>query len=64
MQYVIYKQLFIQSNRTLSKPYCYTSALCEVSVRDQQVTEIDSMRNQNVKVGCIGLGWVAGFCFK
>jgi len=64
MQYVIYRQLFRQSKRTLSKPYCYTSVLFEVSVRDQHVTEINFMRNQNVKVGCIGLGWVVGFCCK
>jgi hypothetical protein len=64
MQYVIYKQLFRQSNRTLGTPYCYASALFEVSVRDQQVTEINFMRNQNVEVGCICLGWAVGFCWK
>jgi len=64
MQYVIYKQLFRQSNRTLSKTYCYPSAPCEVPLRDQHVTEINFMRNQNVKVGCIGSGWVAGFGCK
>jgi len=36
----------------------------QVSVRDQHITEINFMRNQNVKVGCIGSGWVAGFCCK
>jgi len=62
MQYVIYKELFRQNKRTFSKPYCYVSVLCEVAVRDQHVTEINFMRNQNVKVGCIGSGWVVGFC--
>jgi len=62
MQNVFYKQLFRQSKRTLGKPYCYTSALCEVAVRDQHITEINFMRNQNVKVSCLGSGWVAGFC--
>jgi hypothetical protein len=37
-------------------PYCYASAPYEESVRDQHVTEINFMRNQNVKVGCIGSG--------
>jgi len=62
MQYVIYKQLFRQSETTHFTPYCYACVLCEVSVKDQHVTDINFMRNQNVEVGCIGSGWVEGFC--
>jgi len=61
MKYVIYKQLFRQSKTTCGTLYCYTSALCEVSVGDQRVTEINFMRNQNEKVGCIGSRWVGAF---
>jgi len=61
MKYVIYKQLFRQSKTACSTLYCYTSALCEVSVRDQHVTEINFMRNQYVKVDCSGSRWVEAF---
>jgi hypothetical protein len=42
-------------------PYCYTSLLYEGSDRDQHVTKINCMRNQNVTVDCIVSGWGAGF---
>jgi len=63
MQYDIYKQLFRQSKATRGTLYCYTSALCEDSIRDHHVNEINFMRNQNEKVGFIGSRLVAGvFC--